>query len=130
MTKVLMISYWARHNFITSIPSSYRRSSFLIKRFDKSALLDALHDRRVDDQVRIGLLRFRILVGQNLQRSLGDFQRGCRILFGHALRVLIGFFEDFVAGSSHVFLHDRETLLSVSLGNISSLDHGLQNLLG
>ena len=41
-------------------------ASFLIKRFDETAVFNTLHDRHVVDQIRIGLL----LIRQNFDGGL------------------------------------------------------------
>ena len=68
----------------------------LVKRIDKTALLDALDDRRIDQQVWICLFGLGILQGEDIQTALDHLQRRHRHLLQLADRGLIGRLQDLV----------------------------------
>ena len=55
--------------------------SLLVESRDKPALVDASHERGIDQQIRVGLFRLRILVGKNFQAALYYFERRIGLLF-------------------------------------------------
>ena len=55
--------------------------SLLVESRDKPALVDASHERGIDQRIRVDLFRLRILVGKNFQAALDYFERRIGLLF-------------------------------------------------